>query len=88
MYHHSPFPHASLTITPPPPPPPHTHTHIHALTEAVVLYDREREDDDELSGEMGDIITDVIKVCVVSGSHFKNTIMLQYVEQHVHLYNK
>ena len=49
----------------------HTHTHTHALTEAVVLYDREKEDYDELSGEMGDIITDVEKV---SGPHFKTTI--------------
>ena len=48
-------------------------SHTHALTEAVVLYDREKEDDDELSGEMGDVITDVEKVCVVSGSYFKTT---------------
>ena len=65
-----------MLLPPPLPSLPHTHphTHIHALTEAVVLHDREKEDDDELSGEIGDIITDVIKVCVVSGSHFKTTI--------------
>ena len=67
--HPSPFPHASPTT--PPPPHTHTHTHTHALTEAVVLYDREKDEDDELSGEMGDIITDVEKV---SGPHFKTTI--------------
>ena len=67
--HPSPFPHASPTTTLPHTQ--HTHTHTHALTEAVVLYDREKEDDDELSGEMGDVITDVKKV---SGPHFKTTI--------------
>ena len=49
----------------------HTHTHTHALTEAVVLYDREKDEDDELSVEMGDVITDVEKV---SGPYFKSTI--------------
>ena len=57
-------PHAPSTTTT------HTHTHTHALTEAVVLYDREKEDDDELSGEMGDVITVVEQVCVVSGTSF------------------
>ena len=64
------FPHASPTTTLPHTHT-HTHTHTHALTEAVVLYDREKEDDDELSGEMGDVITDVVKV---SGPHFTTTI--------------
>ena len=64
------------------PQPPHTHMHTHmhththtlthtrALTEAVVLYYHEKEDDNELSGEMGDVITVVEQVCVVSGTSF------------------
>ena len=41
------------------------HTHMQN-TEAVVLYDCEKQQDDQLSLKMGDIITDVRQVCVVS----------------------
>ena len=50
-----------LFLLPHPPPPSHTHT------EAVVLYDYEKQRDDELSLKMGDVILDVgEQVCVAS----------------------
>ena len=35
----------------------------HTFTEAVVLFDYEKQQDDELSLKFGDIITDVKQVC-------------------------
>ena len=40
-----------------------THTYMHTITEAVVLFDYEKQEDDELSLKVGDIITDVKQVC-------------------------
>ena len=47
-----------IDLPPPPPPPLPTHT-----TEAVVLFDYVEKHDDELSLEMGDVITNVEQVC-------------------------
>ena len=47
----------------------HKHTHKHAHTniaEAVVLLDYEKQQDDELTLEVGDVITDVKQVRTVS----------------------
>ena len=38
------------------------HTYTHTFTEAVVLFDYEKQQDDELSLKVGDIITDVKQV--------------------------
>ena len=37
--------------------------HTYAHTEAVVLFDYEKQEDDELSLKVGGIITDVKQVC-------------------------
>ena len=42
-------------------------THTCTLTEAVVLYDYEKQEDDELSLKVGDVITEVKQVCAVNG---------------------
>ena len=42
---------------------PSPNTHMHTLTEAVVLFEYEKQQDDELSLKVGDIITDVKQVC-------------------------
>ena len=36
---------------------------MHTITEAVVLFDYEKQEDDELSLKVGDIIQDVKQVC-------------------------
>ena len=42
----------------------HYHQHTHPLTtEAVVLFDYMKKQDNELSLKMGDVITDVEQVC-------------------------
>ena len=55
-----PPPSLSLSYSAPP------NTHMHTLTEAVVLFDYEKQEDDELSLKVGDIITDVKQVCAAS----------------------
>ena len=40
----------------------HTNPHTYTITEAVVLFDYEKQQDDELSLKVGDIITDVKQV--------------------------
>ena len=60
-------------VHPPPPLPPSflvpfpysapPHTYMHTITEAVVLFDYKKQQDDELSLKVGDIITDVKQVC-------------------------
>ena len=45
-------------------------THMHTITKAVVLYDYEKQEDDELSLKVGDIITDVKQVCAVNALKF------------------
>ena len=42
---------------------PYSQPHTHTLTEAVVLFDYEKQQDDELSLKVGDVITDVKQVC-------------------------
>ena len=49
----------------------------HTCTEAVVLFDYEKQQDDELSLKVGDIITDVKQVC---GQY-----LLPYIEHHIHV---
>ena len=56
-----------------------THTHTHTLTEAVVLFDYEKQQDDELSLKLGDIITDVKQV----REQFVHWMYHNYVERHV-----
>ena len=60
-----------LSVDKRPIPPPHSpsltqhtnpHTYTHTFTEAVVLFDYEKQQDDELSLKVGDIITDVKQV--------------------------
>ena len=53
---------ASLLLVPFPYSAP-SNTHMHAITKAVVLFDYEKQEDDELSLKVGDIITDVKQVC-------------------------
>lgn len=42
-----------------------THTHTHTA-EAVVLLDYDKQQDNELTVEVGDVITDVKQVCTIS----------------------
>ena len=40
----------------------HTHTHTHTHTEAVVVFDYTKEQDDELTLNVGDVIKNVVEV--------------------------
>ena len=81
---HSPCPSSSLLprpllpLTSPPLPLPLTHTHP-LTTEAVVLFDYTKEEDNELSLEMGNVITDVKQVCE---PHTIYSSKVPYTEQH------
>ena len=59
---------ASLLVPFPYSAPPNTH--MHTITKAVVLFDYEKQEDDELSLKVGDIITDVKQVCAVNALKF------------------
>ena len=52
-------------IHPPLPFSPHS-LFAHTFTEAVVLFDYEKQQDDELSLKVEDVITDVKQVCIWS----------------------
>ena len=43
----------------------HTHGHVHLQNTEAVLYGYEKQQDNQLSLKMGDIITDVKQVCAV-----------------------
>ena len=52
----------------------HTLTHTHT-SEAVVLFDYQKQQDDELSLKVGDVITDVKQVCA--------QYLLPYMDHHI-----
>ena len=66
--HPPPLPPSSFLVPFPYSAPPNTH--MHTITKAVVLFDYEKQEDDELSLKVGDIITDVKQVCAVNALKF------------------